>query len=247
MQLLYHNLWLCFFNFSFLCQSWKWQKVDHYCIEIFTPPEIYFQGESWDRQNRHGPESSYGYGDDYNGRGGFRGPNVDMVDSSEHKNDCEIVCINKQQRHYAEMIEARLRNLGLRIDILFPNPDIPITKILENITSRGILFAVVIMPINEQHQSITLNVLQGVQQEHRNMPLEDAIAFMAKNVEALVEGKSAGISGSDGIPEDIRTVIGFLVDNRPLSVMEYDKLIRFLAGRREGMLRLEYGDNIPPR
>jgi len=62
-----------------------------------------------------------------------------------------------------------------------------------------------------------------------------------------VEGKSAGLSGNDGMPEDIRTVVGFLMDNRPLSVMEYDKLIRFLAGRREGMLRLEYGENIPPR
>jgi len=55
---------------------------------------------------------------------------------------------------------------------------------LENITSRGILFAVVITPINEQHQSLTLNVLQGVQQEHRNMPLEDAIAFMVSFFES---------------------------------------------------------------
>ncbi len=95
-------------------------------------------------------------------------------------------------------------------------------------------------------RSLTLNVLQGQQQEHRNMPLEDAMGFIAKNFEAAVDGKLPGVTG-DVLPEDIRTVLGFLADNRPLSVMEYDKLIRYFSIRREGVLRMEYGDNIPPR
>jgi hypothetical protein len=78
------------------------------------------------------------------------------------------------------------------------------------------------------------------------MPLEDAMAFIAKNFESAVEGKIPGLTG-DIVPEDIRNVIGFLADNRPLSVMEYDKLIRYLSMKREGMLKLEYGENIPPR
>ena len=48
-----------------------------------------------------------------------------------------------------------------------------------------------------------------------------------------------------GIPEDVRTVFGFLMDSRPLSVMEYDKLIKYLVKKREDMLKNEYGDNIP--
>ena len=83
------------------------------------------------------------------------------------------------------------------------------------------------------------------------MPLEDAMVFMAKNFEAAVEGKAPGAAGGGGggdiVPEDIRIVLGFLADNRPLSVMEYDKLIRYFAMRREGVLRMEYGENIPPR
>ena len=165
---------------------------------------------------------------------------------AEQKNDCEIVCVSKLQRQYAEMIESRLRNLGLRVDVLFPNPDIPLGKIVDNIKSRGILFAIVVTSINEQHRSLTLNVLQGQQQEHRNMPLEDAMGFIAKNFEAAVEGKMPGVTG-DVLPDDIRTVMGFLSDNRPLSVMEYDKLIRYFSMRREGVLRMEYGENIPPR
>jgi hypothetical protein len=75
------------------------------------------------------------------------------------RNDCEIVCVNKQQRFYAEAIEARLKNIGLRVDVLFPNPEIPPGKILDNIASRGVLFAIIVTPINEQHSSLTLNVL----------------------------------------------------------------------------------------
>ena len=47
------------------------------------------------------------------------------------------------------------------------------------------------------------------------------------------------------MPEDVHTVFGFLMDARPLSVMEYDKLIKYLVKKREDMLRNEYGDNIP--
>ena len=78
------------------------------------------------------------------------------------------------------------------------------------------------------------------------MPLEDAMGFIAKNFEAAVDGKLPSVTG-DVVPDDIRTVLGFLADNRPLSVMEYDKLIRYFSIRREGVLRMEYGDNIPPR
>ena len=50
--------------------------------------------------------------------------------------------------------------MGLKIDVLFPNPDIPLPKILGNIASRGVLFAIVITPLNEEHNSMTVNILQ---------------------------------------------------------------------------------------
>ena len=183
------------------------------------------------------------YGGGYGGYGG-RGDDFGRV--GDAKNDCEIVCVNKQQRFYAEMIEGRLKNLGLRVDVLFPNPEIPLVKILDNIASRGVLYAIVVAPVNEQHQSLTLNVLQGQPQEHRNMPLDEAMSFIAKNFESILEGKVPG-PADNMLPDDIRVVLGFLADNRPLSVMEYDKLIRYLSMRREAVLKLEYGENIPPR
>ncbi len=88
------------------------------------------------------------------GLGGSSGENGGKM------NDLEIICVNKMNRHYAEGIEARLTNLGMNVDVLFPNPDIPLGKILGNITSRGVIFAIIITPLNEEHRSLTLNILQ---------------------------------------------------------------------------------------
>ena len=94
-------------------------------------------------------------------------------------NDCEIICVSQQQRQFAERIEARLKVIGLKVDVLFPNPKVDLQKIIANISSRGVMFAILVTPLNEDHNSVTLNILQGDLQEHRNMPLEDAISMIA--------------------------------------------------------------------
>ena len=52
------------------------------------------------------------------------------------------------------------QHFGLKSDVLFPNPDIPLPKILGNIASRGVLYAIVVTPLNEEHGSMTVNILQ---------------------------------------------------------------------------------------
>jgi len=139
----------------------------------------------------------------------------------------------------------------LKVDVLFPNPKVDLQKIMSNIASRGVMFAILVTPLNEEHNSVTLNILQGELQEHRNMPLEDAINLIAKIFErGLNQTDNSGNDPSNrrgGMPEDVRNVFGFLMDSRPLSVMEYDKLIKYLAKQRENMLISEYGeyDSIP--
>jgi len=166
---------------------------------------------------------------------------------NQKTNDCEIVCVSRNQRVYAERIENRLKNLGLKVDVLFPNPKVDLNKIMGNIAVRGVTFAILVAPMNEEHNSVTLNILQGQQQEHRNMPLDDAINLVAQMFESGLDNKQTGTGNNSrgGIPEDVRTVFGFLMDSRPLSVMEYDKLIKYLVKKREDMLKNEYGDNIP--
>lgn len=75
-------------------------------------------------------------------------------------------------REYAEFIEKKLKNLGLIVDLLFPNEDVPIGKVLANISSRGCLYAILVMPINEEHRSLTLNILHGIPQGEKNCKME---------------------------------------------------------------------------
>lgn len=47
------------------------------------------------------------------------------------------------------------------MDILYPNEDVQMSRVLGNISSRGTLFAIIIEPINEDHDSLTVNILHG--------------------------------------------------------------------------------------
>lgn len=182
------------------------------------------------------------------GNMGSSGPMAMGGMTSEKPTDVEIVCIAKSLRAYAENIENRLKNMGLSVDVLFPNPEIPIGKVLGNIASRGVMYAICVGPENEQHLSLTLNVLQGQQQEHRNMPVDDAMTFISKSFANMVNsGPSAANKTvlSAGHPGDILKILGFLSDNRPLSIMEYDKMIKYLVSKRQDTLKEEYGESIP--
>ncbi|KAK7865812.1 hypothetical protein R5R35_001273 [Gryllus longicercus] len=180
------------------------------------------------------------------------------VNPLERTNDCEIIVFNKAQREYAEYIEHRLKQLDISVDLLFPNEEVPISRILANISSRGSLYAISVMPQNEEHRSLTLNILHGLPQEHRNMPLEDAVPLIKRNFEAYRSGEKSSTAAvptavavvpaglpaptSDRHPEAIQVLLGLLADNRQLTVLQYDRVIRYLQEKRELQLKLELGD-----
>lgn len=123
----------------------------------------------------------------YYGRDDAYGPNyaAPVLDVPPERNDCEIIVVSKaltyvshfkksnslqnlSYREYAEYIEQRLKSLGLIVDLLFPNEDVPIGRVLANISSRGCLYAILIMPQNEEHRSLTLDILHGIPQGRTN-------------------------------------------------------------------------------
>lgn len=69
--------------------------------------------------------------------------------------------IKLTSREYAEFIESRLIKVGLTVDLLFPNEEVPLGRVLANISGRGTLFAIVVNMTNEEHRSLTLNILYG--------------------------------------------------------------------------------------
>lgn len=154
------------------------------------------------------------------------------------------------------------------MDLLFPNDDVPIGKVLSNIASRGSYYAILITPENEERNSITVNVLYGVPAEHRNMPTEDAILFICKDYEeklraereklvkyrsAMMQANSATNSShmmynapplQDKHPEPIQNMINLLAANRQLTVLQYDRLIKYLNQRKEMQVKYELGEDI---
>ena len=78
-------------------------------------------------------------------------------------NEVEIIVTSKMGpvRQYAERIEGRLKGQGFAVDVLFPHEDIPMRKVLADLSSRGTLFGILVTPTNQEQGSITLNILFG--------------------------------------------------------------------------------------
>lgn len=122
-------------------------------------------------------------------------------------------------------------------------------------------------PQNEEHRSITVHVLHGQPTEHRNMPVEDAIEFIGKHfndkmkpsvqvpatppvllpkaVEITPTSNYAAPPLNTRHPEAIQTLVNLLSDNRPITVLQYDRVIKYLQERREFQLKAEIGDAPP--
>ncbi|XP_046646879.1 nuclear receptor coactivator 5-like isoform X1 [Daphnia pulicaria] len=206
--------------------------------------------------------------------GGGPGPKPSGMNMA---NEVEIVVTSKTGplRQYAERIESRIRSQGLAVDVLFPHEEIPIRQVLADLSSRGTLYGIVLSPINPEHGSITLNILFGQPEEHRNIPVEDAFALLSSSLQRYQQQQQGGIGGGGGGgrggveqrsggggggggglmdsaapdsrgrggmqmqagPEphhaNMQGLINLLQENRPLSVMEYDRLIRYLSDRRD--------------
>ncbi|XP_076650172.1 nuclear receptor coactivator protein neosin isoform X3 [Halictus rubicundus] len=166
--------------------------------------------------------------------------------TTTEKNDCEIIVVNKALTEYAESIEARLKKIGLTVDLLFPNEDVLLSRVLGNIASRGCLYAVVVTPVNQEHHSLTLNILHGLPQEHRNMLVEDAINLISRDfANYKAGGRSVPLNtpfANERHPDAIQVLLNMLADNHQLTVLQYDRVIKYLEIKREEQVQVELGD-----
>lgn len=65
---------------------------------------------------------------------------------------------------YAEAIERRLQKISLLTHIVLLKEEAHVVPCVEDLTARGVLYAVIITRQNEQHASCTLRLLYGVPQ-----------------------------------------------------------------------------------
>lgn len=96
--------------------------------------------------------------------------------------DMEVIVVNRQQKEYAELVRSRIVNLGLLVEMVYLSPTVSLADALDNATQRGLLYAIIITSQHEMHRSTTLTILHGRNpQEHKNMPLEDALGLVDRD------------------------------------------------------------------
>lgn len=63
---------------------------------------------------------------------------------------------------YAEFLEVNLKKMKMKVDLLFPNPDIPINRVLGTLAQRGTLYVLVVRDENKLYRSVTVDILHGI-------------------------------------------------------------------------------------
>lgn len=169
-------------------------------------------------------------------------------------NDIEIIVVSRVLTSYAELIEDLLRKLGLKVDLLFPNIQVSMAKILENIKSRGTLYAIIVNPENMQHQSVTLYTLHTGMNDvcRKNMPLKLALEFIETDFKTYLESIKAKQATlpldfeHPSVPsvvtpalysnfDEVQTTLELLLAKQPVTVVELDALTSFITKMRANL------------
>lgn len=126
---------------------------------------------------------------------------------------------------------------------------------LANVANRGALYAIIVGIANRDRRSLTINTLYGIPAEHRNIPLEDGLELIYRNFEQLRQGEKGDIIGDTdespyaSIPkatarhsDSVQHLLNLLCDNRSLTVLQYDCVIKYLQESREQQCKFELGE-----
>ncbi|GAB1599260.1 nuclear receptor coactivator 5-like isoform X1 [Argonauta hians] len=156
--------------------------------------------------------------------------------------DASILITSPRLREYADHLKRRLENLNMTIEICAIPEDSPQMNFVEEKARHGVLYVIIICPQNEVYNSLTLHIFPGTPQEHRNMPLADAMNLVARNFERYLQQIK---DGSDHIKpptqiqpfeppsSEIRYLLDLLADNRHLTMEELDKVSLYISNRKK--------------
>ncbi|XP_070702884.1 nuclear receptor coactivator 5 isoform X2 [Pempheris klunzingeri] len=170
--------------------------------------------------------------------------------------DCSVIVVNKAQKEYAETVGRKVRDLGMVVDLIFLNTEVSLTQALEDVGRARTPFAIIITQQHQVHRSCTVNILFGTPQEHRNMPMQDAMMLVAHNYDAYkvenrekereeIARKAAKMADDvllrepdrESHPISVLTAITLLSENRFVTPEEMDSLIAYLKDKRARLLR----------
>ncbi|XP_022060075.1 nuclear receptor coactivator 5 isoform X2 [Acanthochromis polyacanthus] len=170
--------------------------------------------------------------------------------------DCSVIVVNKAQKEYAETVGRKVRDLGMVVDLIFLNTEVSLTQALEDVGRARTPFAIIITQQHQVHRSCTVNILFGTPQEHRNMPMQDAMMLVAHNYDTYkvenrekereeIARKAAKMADDvllrepdrEAHPISVLTAITLLSENRFVTPEELDSLIAYLKDKRTRLVR----------
>lgn len=175
---------------------------------------------------------------------------------AERPVDCSVIVVNKLQKEYAETVGRKVRDLGMVVDLIFLNTEVSLTQALEDVSRARTPFAIIITQQHQVHRSCTVNILFGTPQEHRNMPMQDAMVLVAHNFDSFkvehrakerdeIARKAAKMADEvlmrepdrEGHPASLLTHVTLLSEGRFMTPDELARLIDYLRDKRDRLVR----------
>uniref|UniRef100_K7E290 Anticodon-binding domain-containing protein n=1 Tax=Monodelphis domestica TaxID=13616 RepID=K7E290_MONDO len=171
----------------------------------------------------------------------------------ERPSDCTIVSINKDQRDYAVSIGHRLQDHGLVVEMIYLTSEASLTCALQEVKNDGSPFCILVEQSNVALSSCTVISLHKSITIHRHMPLEDALALVAKEFGTILaereQQEGAGISQkaadlvddylerdlceSYSVPLGIKHLLFLLSEGKHLYQEELNTICDYLKTRKE--------------
>ena len=71
------------------------------------------------------------------------------------------VVIRFFSRDYAALVAARVRELGVEVEMQQLSPTVSLADALDSAAHQGLLYAIIITSQHEMHRSVTLTILHG--------------------------------------------------------------------------------------
>ena len=78
---------------------------------------------------------------------------------------CVCVCVCVLNRRYGEMIARKVRDMGMRVEMVLLTPDVTLAGMLEDAVRRHLLYSVLVTEQHELHVSCTVHILEGRMQQ----------------------------------------------------------------------------------
>ncbi|XP_067935159.1 nuclear receptor coactivator 5-like [Watersipora subatra] len=153
--------------------------------------------------------------------------------------DCMIICGNEAQRNFCRLIDKKVKEFGMLTNMQIANGEHLLKRAVEEAARMTVPYTICVTANNEQHRSLTLNILHGVPQEHRNMPLDDAMPFLSRNFDNFVELMKQKINAiNEWVAPDknVSYLMNSLAEGRRLSrdeVMLIDKYVQSVLQKLE--------------